>query len=57
MDATEGTKVTMTQGQLWLIVNAAMELGGDYPQCWEPAKAVLKELLPEPVYRDVVDSI
>jgi hypothetical protein len=47
--------MTLTHDQLCEIVIAAMDLGNDDLPAWEPAKAILRELLPESVYREVVD--
>ena len=46
----------MDDDQLVKIVLAAMDLGSDDLPSWEPAKATLRELLPETVYREVMDD-
>ena len=46
----------MNDDQLVRIVLAAMDLGSDDLESWEPAKATLRELLPESVYREVMDD-
>jgi hypothetical protein len=47
----------MTNDQLAKIVRASIDLGSDDLPSWEPAKATLRELLPESVYREVVDNV